>query len=371
MVFRMDAAAWQRIFQHLSIQDIFSCCQVCTTSASAAHAFVCRRQADAAEAKEGYLVPYENRVDNEPYADIGYVSENVLSTGVKVREAYGPLTTERCDCIGSAEDAWEVQTESVRERRHQLCREYSPEDNQASFQVCNLGLCSCGTDLQNEAAYDDEGRLLALLAPQLNLVSPEATQYDGSEFPPRLHLPSPESGLRLESFEDIKSNEVIEEPSSSCPLNMEPLPKKRKRHLEKEHASSKKPADTPSIARGQPTIETSSGAFQKTRKSVEESELRIIRESEHEQINHNEPGLDSMTSSNESLVVFECGPGCQCGMECGNRLTQRGLAAKVKVVRHRQKGWCLHAAEDIRRGAFICQYAGEYFDSHFSFFLVV
>ncbi|GAQ77873.1 Putative histone H3 (Lys9) methyltransferase [Klebsormidium nitens] len=66
-----------------------------------------------------------------------------------------------------------------------------------------------------------------------------------------------------------------------------------------------------------------------------------------------------MASEGQSLVVFECGPACRCGAECSNRVTQRGIAARVKVVRHRQKGWCLHAAEDIRRGAFVCQYAGE------------
>lgn len=58
-------------------------------------------------------------------------------------------------------------------------------------------------------------------------------------------------------------------------------------------------------------------------------------------------------------VMTECGANCTCGMECGNRLTQRGVAVRLKIVRDLKKGWGLHANQFIRRGEFVCEYAGE------------
>lgn len=54
----------------------------------------------------------------------------------------------------------------------------------------------------------------------------------------------------------------------------------------------------------------------------------------------------------------ECGDGCACGPSCGNRRTQLGVTVRLRVVRHREKGWGLHAAEVLRRGQFVCEYAG-------------
>eukprot|EP00850_Spirogloea_muscicola_P008923 SM000049S16694 [mRNA] locus=s49:113601:114811:+ [translate_table: standard] len=61
----------------------------------------------------------------------------------------------------------------------------------------------------------------------------------------------------------------------------------------------------------------------------------------------------------EPLLVMECGEGCPCDNRCPNRLSQRGLATPVTVVRHPCKGWGLHAAADIPQGAYVCEYAGE------------
>ncbi|KAL5228354.1 hypothetical protein ABZP36_016619 [Zizania latifolia] len=55
----------------------------------------------------------------------------------------------------------------------------------------------------------------------------------------------------------------------------------------------------------------------------------------------------------------ECGDGCACGPSCGNRRTQHGVTVRLRVVRHRKKGWGLHAAEVLHRGQFVCEYAGE------------
>ncbi|KAJ6801270.1 putative histone-lysine N-methyltransferase SUVR3 [Iris pallida] len=56
----------------------------------------------------------------------------------------------------------------------------------------------------------------------------------------------------------------------------------------------------------------------------------------------------------------ECGAGCGCGPGCANRRTQRGVGARLRVVRSANKGWGLHAAETVKSGQFVCEYAGEF-----------
>ncbi|KAK7315518.1 hypothetical protein VNO77_34068 [Canavalia gladiata] len=65
-------------------------------------------------------------------------------------------------------------------------------------------------------------------------------------------------------------------------------------------------------------------------------------------------GLDGLDD-----VGRECGPGCRCGIECGNRSSRNGLAVRVKIVRDKRKGWGLHADQFIRKGEFVFEYAGE------------
>ncbi|RDX87408.1 Histone-lysine N-methyltransferase SUVR3, partial [Mucuna pruriens] len=65
-------------------------------------------------------------------------------------------------------------------------------------------------------------------------------------------------------------------------------------------------------------------------------------------------GLDGLDD-----VGRECGLGCRCGPECGNRFTRNGVAVRVKIVRDERKGWGLHAHQFIRKGDFVFEYAGE------------
>ncbi|CAK7341531.1 unnamed protein product [Dovyalis caffra] len=58
-------------------------------------------------------------------------------------------------------------------------------------------------------------------------------------------------------------------------------------------------------------------------------------------------------------IMSECGPNCGCRLECSNRLTQRGILVKLKIVRSGKKGWGLFADQMICQGQFICEYAGE------------
>ncbi|TVU34942.1 hypothetical protein EJB05_16800, partial [Eragrostis curvula] len=71
---------------------------------------------------------------------------------------------------------------------------------------------------------------------------------------------------------------------------------------------------------------------------------------------------DAGSSGSEAGMgsLRECGDECACGPSCGNRRTQRGVTVRLRVVRHLQKGWGLHAAEAIGRGLFVCEYAGEF-----------
>ncbi|CAO2827103.1 unnamed protein product [Amaranthus hypochondriacus] len=58
-------------------------------------------------------------------------------------------------------------------------------------------------------------------------------------------------------------------------------------------------------------------------------------------------------------VVTECGIGCKCDASCGNRVSQKGVSVRLKIVRIQNKGWGLFADQFIPQGSFICEYAGE------------
>lgn len=58
-------------------------------------------------------------------------------------------------------------------------------------------------------------------------------------------------------------------------------------------------------------------------------------------------------------IANECGSGCGCGSDCPNRVTQKGISVRLKVVRDEKKGWCLCSDQLIKKGQFICEYAGE------------
>lgn len=63
--------------------------------------------------------------------------------------------------------------------------------------------------------------------------------------------------------------------------------------------------------------------------------------------------------ASERLVTRECGPSCHCNLECRNRMSQRGISVKLKIVKDQRKGWGLYAGELISKGKFVCEYAGE------------
>ncbi|XP_043472802.1 histone-lysine N-methyltransferase SETMAR [Leptopilina heterotoma] len=57
--------------------------------------------------------------------------------------------------------------------------------------------------------------------------------------------------------------------------------------------------------------------------------------------------------------TVECNSHCLCGETCGNRLVQRGPLGCLNVVEAQGRGLGLSTSRLIRKGQFICEYAGE------------
>uniref|UniRef100_A0ACD5Y1H5 Uncharacterized protein n=1 Tax=Avena sativa TaxID=4498 RepID=A0ACD5Y1H5_AVESA len=58
--------------------------------------------------------------------------------------------------------------------------------------------------------------------------------------------------------------------------------------------------------------------------------------------------------------VKECWSKCGCGMQCGNRVMQRGITSNLEVFFTSEgKGWGLRTLDGLPKGAFICEYVGE------------
>ena len=64
--------------------------------------------------------------------------------------------------------------------------------------------------------------------------------------------------------------------------------------------------------------------------------------------------------------VYECSLASGCGLECKNRLVQKGPTFRLEVIRCLAKdgkfvkGWGVRSPDFIPKGAFICEYIGEY-----------
>lgn len=385
MIIIMDAlaAAWQLVFRKLSLRDIASCCKTCIKLKCAAESYVSHRTKDATEGSERYAVPYENSFSSLPYAEIKYISENVSKTGVTVREAYTSIGAKGCHCFDKPGGGGMNATVScavalktalglnpcvVKERRFQqeasalsgeqdgICEsgdsrneEGVADSSRRDFKVlhhriqaglCIRDWCSCGIDLHNEAAYDEAGLLNALLELQLeHKFLPIKIDSGGTSR-------SVDQENMLLDCEQVESQGVKGCHKKKCLLYPPPFaagPPAKKLKVR----GTTGPKGRNDFCHTTSTQHQSCAGMQRQNKSLS-----------HETHNKEE-NLDRQAREIASLVIFECGPACRCSLRCTNRCTQRGLSAKVKVVRHRQKGWCLHAAENIERGAFICQYAGK------------
>lgn len=58
--------------------------------------------------------------------------------------------------------------------------------------------------------------------------------------------------------------------------------------------------------------------------------------------------------------IKECWSKCGCGMQCGNRVIQRGITCNLQVFfTNEGKGWGLCTLDGLPKGAFICELVGE------------
>ncbi|KAM3390039.1 hypothetical protein ACQJBY_011915 [Aegilops geniculata] len=58
--------------------------------------------------------------------------------------------------------------------------------------------------------------------------------------------------------------------------------------------------------------------------------------------------------------IKECWSKCGCNMQCGNRVVQRGIRCNLQVFFTEEgRGWGLRTLDDLPKGTFVCEYAGE------------
>nr|XP_027188061.1 histone-lysine N-methyltransferase, H3 lysine-9 specific SUVH4-like [Cicer arietinum] len=57
-------------------------------------------------------------------------------------------------------------------------------------------------------------------------------------------------------------------------------------------------------------------------------------------------------------IVYECGPICGCGPNCGNKVSQKALIYRLEVFRTPNKGWGVRTWDFIPSGAPVVEYIG-------------
>lgn len=68
-------------------------------------------------------------------------------------------------------------------------------------------------------------------------------------------------------------------------------------------------------------------------------------------------GRLSSTTLNSS--IFECNSSCTCPSTCPNRVVQHGTRKKLMVFHTDKKGFAVKCREIVRKGEFVCSYAGD------------
>ncbi|KAM9444128.1 histone-lysine N-methyltransferase SETMAR [Clarias gariepinus] len=65
------------------------------------------------------------------------------------------------------------------------------------------------------------------------------------------------------------------------------------------------------------------------------------------------------SAASYSQPVFECNALCVCSESCQSRVVQNGLQTRLCVIRTENRGWGVVTLEAMKRGSFVCEYAGE------------
>ncbi|PRP86355.1 histone-lysine N-methyltransferase SUV39H2-like [Planoprotostelium fungivorum] len=57
--------------------------------------------------------------------------------------------------------------------------------------------------------------------------------------------------------------------------------------------------------------------------------------------------------------IYECNKNCRCSSQCANRVLQLGGRHPLQLFKTVDKGWGVRCLKPIRKGTFVCEYAGE------------
>jgi histone-lysine N-methyltransferase SETMAR len=72
------------------------------------------------------------------------------------------------------------------------------------------------------------------------------------------------------------------------------------------------------------------------------------------------PQADSGHGAAPPAVIIECSDHCLCHPDrCATRVVGRGVRAHLTVFLSSDRGWALRTDDSLRRGEFVCEYAGE------------
>ncbi|RUS25391.1 hypothetical protein BC938DRAFT_472239 [Jimgerdemannia flammicorona] len=70
--------------------------------------------------------------------------------------------------------------------------------------------------------------------------------------------------------------------------------------------------------------------------------------------------LDLQPSNSPTPPIYECNSSCACPPTCPNRLVQHGCRVPMRVFHTgTARGWSVQVMRAVRRGEFVCEYAGE------------
>lgn len=58
--------------------------------------------------------------------------------------------------------------------------------------------------------------------------------------------------------------------------------------------------------------------------------------------------------------IIECGPFCNCALNCKNRVTQRPSPHKFCLFKTFGKGWGVKTEDEVKKDSFLFEYTGEY-----------
>jgi histone-lysine N-methyltransferase SUV39H len=57
--------------------------------------------------------------------------------------------------------------------------------------------------------------------------------------------------------------------------------------------------------------------------------------------------------------IYECHEGCNCSLDCPNRVVERGRTVPLQIFRTEDRGWGVKCPVDIKEGQFVDKYLGE------------